>query len=123
MTTTTDNDLKALKDFIGEQFKQVNREIGKLNGEVGKLNGEVSKLNGEVGKLNEEVGKLKGNIDTLDQNVNELRVDISSIKTELTGNNKRLENLEFTNRGIFIAIVAGLTVGLVKIVFTLFPTP
>jgi murein lipoprotein len=101
MTTTTENDLKALKDFIGEQFKQVNGEINKLGGEVNKLNGKIDKL---------------------DKGVNELRVDIASVKGELAGTHKRLENLEFTNRAIFVAIVAGLMAGLVQVFFASFPS-
>ncbi|TRV39034.1 MAG: hypothetical protein EWV71_06215 [Microcystis flos-aquae Mf_QC_C_20070823_S20D] len=39
------------------------------------------------------------------------------LKGELTGVNKRLDNLEFTNRTIFVAIVTALMAGLVKLFF------
>ena len=49
--------------------------------------------------------------------MNNLRVDLANIKGELTGVNKRLDNLEFTNRTIFVAIVTALMAGLVKLFF------
>ena len=71
------------------------------------------------------VGQFKevnSKIDKLSEEVNNLRVDIANIKGELTGVNKRLDNLEFTNRIIFVAIVAALMAGLVKLFFPNFPT-
>jgi murein lipoprotein len=93
MTTFTENDLKELKDFIGEQLKEVNGKIDKLSEQV----------NGKLDKLSEQVNSVK--------------VDLVTIKGELTGINKRLDNLEFTNRTIFVAIVAALMAGLLKLFF------
>jgi murein lipoprotein len=88
MATFTENDLKELKDFIVGQFKEVNDKIDKSS----------EQLNGKIDKLSEEV--------------NNLRVDLANIKGELTGVNKRLDNLEFTK----------LMAGLVKLFFPSFPT-
>ena len=87
MATLTGNEIKELKDFISEQFKEVN-----------------------------------GKIDKLSEEVNDLRVDLANVKGELTGVNKRLDNIEFTNRTIFVAIVAALMAGLVKLFFPSLPT-
>jgi murein lipoprotein len=98
MATLTDNEIKELKDFIKEQFKEVNGKIDKLSEQV----------NGKIDKLSEEV--------------NDLRVDLANVKGELTGVNKRLDNIEFTNRTIFVAIVPALMAGLVKLFFPSLPT-
>ena len=98
MATLTDNEIKELKDFIKEQFKEVNGKIDKLSEQV----------NGKIDKLSEEV--------------NDLRVDLANVKGELTGVNKRLDNIEFTNCTIFVAIVAALMAGLVKLFFPSLPT-
>lgn len=66
--------------------------------------------------------EVNGKIDKLSEEVNNLRIDLANIKGELTGVNKRLDNLEFTNRTIFVAIVAALMAGLVKLFFPNFPT-
>lgn len=66
--------------------------------------------------------EVNSKIDKLSEEVNNLRVDIANIKGELTGVNKRLDNLEFTNRIIFVAIVAALMAGLVKLFLPNLPT-
>jgi murein lipoprotein len=66
--------------------------------------------------------EVNSKIDKLSQEVNNLRVDLANIQGELTGVNKRLDNLEFTNQTIFVAIVAALMAGLVKLFFPNFPT-
>ena len=83
MATLTDNEIKELKDFIKEQFKEVN---------------------GKIDKLSEQVN------------------DFANVKGELTGVNKRLDNIEFTNRTIFVAIVAALMAVLLKLFFPSLPT-
>ena len=66
--------------------------------------------------------EVNGKIDKLSEEVNDLRVDLANVKGELTGVNKRLDNIEFTNRTIFVAIVAALMAGLVKLFFPSLPT-
>ncbi|MCZ8248842.1 MULTISPECIES: LPP leucine zipper domain-containing protein [unclassified Microcystis] len=109
MATFTENDLKELKDFIVGQFKEVNDKIDKSS----------EQLNGKIDRLSEQ---LNSKIDKLSEEVNNLRVDIANIKEELTGVNKRLDNLEFTNRTIFVAIVTALMAGLVKLFLPNLPT-
>jgi murein lipoprotein len=98
METFTENDIKELKDFIIGKFKEVNDKIDKSS------------------------EQLHGKIDKLSEDINNLRVDLATIKGELTGVNKRLDNLEFNNRTIFVAIVAALMAGLVKLFFPNLPT-
>ena len=108
MATLTENDLQELKDFLGEQFQQINSKTDKLSEDV----------NEKIEKLSEDVNKK---IDKLSEDVNNLRVDFANIKGELTGINKRLDNIEFTNRTIFVAIVAALLAGVVKLFFPNLP--
>jgi murein lipoprotein len=80
MTTVTDNDLKELKDLINSRFDLINSRFDRIETKV----------------------------DNLSQDVNELKVEVGKIKENIGGLDTRLKNLEFTNRGIFISIVAGL---------------
>jgi murein lipoprotein len=66
--------------------------------------------------------EVNGKIDKLSEEVNDLRVDLANVKGELTGVNKRLDNIEFTNRTIFVAIVAALISVLLKLFFPSLPT-
>ncbi len=130
MATLTENDIKDLKDFLGEQFKQINSKTDKLSEEVNdrieRLSEEVDskfeklseEVNSKIDKLSEEVD---GKFEKLSEEVNNLRVDIATLKGELTGTNKRLENLEFINRTTSVAITAALLAGVVKLFFPNLP--
>jgi len=72
--------------------------------------------------IKEQFKKVNGKIDKLSEEVNDLRVDLANVKGKLTGVNKRLDNIEFTHRTIFVAIVAALMAGLVKLFFPSLPT-
>jgi murein lipoprotein len=119
MTTLTENDLKELKGFLKEQFQQINDKTDKLSEDFNNKIDKVSEdLNNKIDKVSEEVN---GKIDKLSEEVNNLRVDFANAKGELTGINKRLDNLEFTNRTIFVAIVTALLAGVVKLFFPNLP--
>ncbi len=100
MTTVTESDLRELKEFISGQFQGFNEKIGNLE---------------------KKVDNLEKKVDNLTEEVIKVRVDIANIKGELGGINKRLDNLEFTNRTIFVAIVGALFAGIIKLFFPGFP--
>lgn len=95
MSTVTDNDLKELKDLINSKFEQVNE------------------------KLNE----MRVDIATLKEGQNNMRVDIATLKEGQNSINKRLDNLEFTNRGIFITVVSGLLLATITLVVKFLAPP
>jgi murein lipoprotein len=64
---------------------------------------------------------INSRFDRLSEEINGLKIELATIKGELNGSNKRLENIEFTNRTIFIAIVAALLAGVVKLFFPSLP--
>ncbi len=113
MSTTTENDLKELKAFIVGQFKEVNEKIDKSSEQVNQRIDKLSKdVDNKIDKLSENLHK---EIKQLSEDVNNLRVEVANVKGELTGVNKRLDSLDFTNRTIFVAIVTALMAGLVKL--------
>ena len=79
-TTVTENELKELKDFIGSKFEEVNSRLDQVDTKIEKLS----------------------------ENLNEVKVELATIKESISGLDTRVKNLEFTNRGIFISISAGL---------------
>lgn len=98
MATVTDNELKELKDLMLEL------KIGQ------------ERLSGQIMALEE---KLTGKITTLEE---KLTGKISVLDEKVTGFGKRLENQEFTNRGILIALVVALIAGAAKL-FGWLPNP
>lgn len=87
MSTLTDNDLKELKDLINSKFAQVDRQL--------------EKLDPKIGKLSEDVNSLKVDLATLKEGQNSLNQRMTETEESL---GKRLDNLEFANRGIFITV-------------------
>ncbi len=51
---------------------------------------------------------INSKFDSISRDINEIKVDVATIKSDVNGLGKRLDNLEFTNRGIFITVVSGL---------------
>ena len=80
MSTFTENDLKELKNLINSKFEKVDHQFEKVNSQLNQIN----------------------------EKVNIINVDIASIKGKQEGFDKRLDNLEFTNRGILISVISGL---------------
>ena len=92
MSTFTENDLKELKDLINSKFEKVDHQFESVNGQLNQVN----------------------------EKVNIISVDIASIKGKQEGFDKRLDNLEFTNRGILITVVGGILLSIGGIFFKLY---
>ncbi len=123
MSTVTDNDLKRLEDLIinGQKIletrlivietgqteiktslKEIEKRLTFLEIEVAGVKGEINTLDEKLtGKINALDEKLTGKINALDERVTEL--------------GKRLENQEFVNRGILIALVVAVLGGFAKL--------
>ena len=70
MSTFTENDLKELKNLINSKFEKVDDQFESVNSQLNQIN----------------------------EKVNTISVDIASITGKQEGFDKRLDNLEFTNR-------------------------
>jgi chromosome segregation ATPase len=109
MATVTDTDLKELKDLIIElKISQVRTDerLEAINDNLKQLREIRSDLNDLKINQSRMEEKLSGQINTLDEKVTEF--------------GKRLENQEFTNRGILIALILSLIAGAAKL-FGLIP--
>jgi peptidoglycan hydrolase CwlO-like protein len=79
--------------------------------------------------LKEVFAKLDQRLDRMEISLNELKVsqaeirgDIKALDEKVTGLGKRIENQEFTNRGILVAVIIALIGGAAKL-FGVFPNP
>ena len=98
MATTIETDLKEILGEFKEEFVKINQRLDKIDETVTDL--KVNQV------LMEE--RLSGQINLLDEKV--------------SGLGKRLENQEFTNRGILIGLIVVVLGGAAK-VFGFFPNP
>jgi uncharacterized coiled-coil DUF342 family protein len=99
MSTVTDNDLRELKDLINSKFEQVDRKFEQVN------------------------EKIDSRFEQVDNKLNDMRVEIASIKGNQEGFSKRLDNLEFTNRGILISVVSGLLIATITLIVKFLAPP
>ncbi|PHV60986.1 hypothetical protein [Cyanobacterium aponinum] len=95
MSAVTDNDLKELKDLITQLSDRMETRFNEVDRKIEKLS----------------------------EDVNETKVGIATIKSDVNGLGKRLDNLEFTNRGIFITVVSGLLLATVTLIVKFLAPP
>ncbi|MBJ7900758.1 MAG: hypothetical protein GC158_12765 [Cyanobacteria bacterium RI_101] len=82
-----------------------------------------------LGDFKQEFSKLNQHLDIIQKDLTDLKVsqadirgDIRTLDEKVNGLGKRLENQEFVNRSILVAIVAAILAGAVKF-FGLLPNP
>jgi hypothetical protein len=109
MTTTIETDLK---EILGE-FKQ---EFVKINQRLDKIDETVTDLKVNQVRMEE---RLSGQINLLDER---LSGQMNLLDEKVSGLGKRLENQEFTNRGILIGLIVVVLGGAAK-VFGFLPNP
>ena len=98
MTTTIETDLKEILSEFKQEFVKINQRLDKIDETVTDL---------KVNQIRMEE-RLSGQINLLDEKV--------------SGLGKRLENQEFTNRGILIGLIVVVLGGAAK-VFGFLPNP
>ena len=109
MTTTIETDLKE----ILSEFKQ---ELVKINQRLDKIDENVTDLKVNQVRMEE---RLSGQINLLDER---LSGQINLLDEKVSGLGKRLENQEFTSRGILIGLIVVVLGGAAK-VFGFLPNP
>jgi predicted nuclease with TOPRIM domain len=89
---------------MDRQFTEVNQKMEK---QFAQVNQKLEIIDGRLNKLEIGQAELSGEIKTLEEKV--------------IGIDKRLDNQEFINRGVLVAVIIALISGVVKL-FGLFPT-
>ncbi len=79
--------------------------------------------------LKDILAKIDGRLDRVEANQNEFKVsqaeirgDIKALYEKVSGIGKRLENQQFANRGIFVAVIISLFAGAANL-FGIFQNP
>ena len=109
MTTTIETDLKEILSEFKQEFVKINQRLDKIDETVTDL---------KVNQIRMEE-RLSGQINLLDER---LSGQINLLDEKVSGLGKRLENQEFTNRGILIGLIVVVLGGAAK-VFGFLPNP
>ena len=85
----------------------------------GKLDQRLDRMEDSLNRLQVSQAEIKGEIKAVDEKVSG---QIKALDEKVSGIGKRLENQEFTNRSILVAVVIALIGGAAKF-FGIFPNP
>jgi chromosome segregation ATPase len=122
LTYTLEEILSRLDQKIEKQFTEVNqkmdRQFAEVNQKFTEVNQKLETIDGRLNKLEIGQAELSGEIKTLD---GKLSGEIKTLEEKVIGIDKRLDNQEFINRGVLVAVIIALISGVVKL-FGFFPT-
>ncbi len=74
-----------------------------------------TKLEDILAKMDNRLERIENELINLKVSQTEIRGDIKALDEKVTGLGKRLENQEFVNRGILMALVVALIAGTAKL--------
>ena len=122
LTYTLEEILSRLDQKIEKQFTEVNQKIDRQFAEVNQKFTEVNqKIEKQFTEVNKKLETIDGRLNKLEIGQAELSGEIKTLEEKVSGIDKRLDNQEFINRGVLVAVIIALISGVVKL-FGFFPT-
>ncbi|GCL44180.1 DUF4164 domain-containing protein [Dolichospermum planctonicum] len=126
LTYTLEEILSRLDQKIEKQFAEVNqkmeRQFTEVNQKMERQFTEVNqKMERQFAEVNKKLETIDGRLNKLEIGQAELSGEIKTLEEKVSGIDKRLDNQEFINRGVLVAVIIALISGVVKL-FGFFPT-
>jgi chromosome segregation ATPase len=129
LTYTLEEILSRLDQKIEKQFTEVNQKMDRQFAEVNQKFTEVNQKFAEVNqKMDRQFAEVNKKLESIDSRLNKLEIgqaelsgEIKTLEEKVIGIDKRLDNQEFINRGVLVAVIIALISGVVKL-FGFFPT-
>ncbi|MBD2277589.1 DUF4164 domain-containing protein [Aphanizomenon flos-aquae] len=115
LTYTLEEILSRLDQKIEKQFTEVNQKMDRQFAEVNQ------KMEKQFTEVNKKLEIIDGRLNKLEISQAELSGEIKTLEEKVIGIDKRLDNQEFINRGVLVAVIIALISGVVKL-FGFFPT-
>jgi chromosome segregation ATPase len=131
VTYSLEDILARIENKIDTRFEKVDRQLTEVNQRLTKLEIGQAELSGEIKALDERLSgeikaldeKLSGEIKALDERLSgevkamdeRLSGNIKTLSEKVDGLGKRLDNQEFLNRGVVVAVLAALIAGGAKL--------
>ena len=111
LTYTLEEILSRLDQKIEKQFTEVNQ----------KMDRQFAEVNQKFTEVNQKLENIDSRLNKLEIGQAELSGEIKTLEEKVIGIDKRLDNQEFINRGVLVAVIIALISGVVKL-FGFFPT-
>jgi len=115
LTYTLEEILSRLDQKIEKQFTEVNQKMDRQFAEINQ------KMEKQFTEVNKKLEIIDGRLNKLEIGQAELSGEIKTLEEKVIGIDKRLDNQEFINRGVLVAMIIALISGVVKL-FGFFPT-
>ncbi|MFM6606070.1 MAG: hypothetical protein ACKPH3_18680 [Dolichospermum sp.] len=119
LTYTLEEILSRLDQKIEKQFAEVNQKMDKQAAEV---NQKFVEVNQKFAEVNQKFSEVNKKLETIDTRLNKLEIgqaelsgEIKTLEEKVIGIDKRLDNQEFINRGVLVAVIIALISGVVKL--------
>ncbi|MBE9247658.1 DUF4164 domain-containing protein [Dolichospermum sp. LEGE 00240] len=114
LTYTLEEILSRLDQKIEKQFTEVNQKMDRQFTEVNQ------KMEKQFSEVNKKLETIDNKLNKLEIGQAELSGEIKTLEEKVIGIDKRLDNQEFINRGVLVAVIIALISGVVKL-FSFFP--
>ncbi|MDS9398957.1 hypothetical protein RI030_15430 [Aphanizomenon flos-aquae NRERC-008] len=117
-----DRQFAEVNQKMDRQFAEVNQKIDRQFAEVNqKMDRQFTEVNQKFTEVNKKLETIDGRLNKLEIGQAELSGEIKTLEEKVSGIDKRLDNQEFINRGVLVAVIIALISGVVKL-FGFFPT-
>ncbi|MBO1042673.1 DUF4164 domain-containing protein [Aphanizomenon flos-aquae UKL13-PB] len=117
-----DRQFAEVNQKMDRQFAEVNQKMDRQFAEVNqKMDRQFTEVNQKFTEVNKKLETIDGRLNKLEIGQAELSGEIKTLGEKVSGIDKRLDNQEFINRGVLVAVIIALISGVVKL-FGFFPT-
>ena len=113
-----DRQFTEVNQKMDRQFAEVNQKFTEVNQ---KMDREFAEVNQKFTEVNKKLETIDGRLNKLEIGQAELSGEIKTLEEKVGGIDKRLDNQEFINRGVLVAVIIALISGVVKL-FGFFPS-
>jgi septal ring factor EnvC (AmiA/AmiB activator) len=123
MTTTPTTVSYTLEDVLDRfeqkmdrQFAEVNQKMDRQFAEVNqKMDRQFAEVNKQFAEVNKQFTEVNQKLNKLEIGQVELSGEIKTLDEKVSGIDKRLDNQEFLNRGVLVALIVALMGGAAKL--------
>ena len=123
MTTTPTTVSYTLEDVLDRfeqkmdrQFAEVNKQFAEVNQKMDRQFAEVNqKMDRQFTEVNKQFVEVNQKLNKLEIGQVELSGEIKTLDEKVSGIDKRLDNQEFLNRGVLVALIVALIGGAAKL--------
>jgi hypothetical protein len=112
MTTTPTTVSYTLEDVLDRFEQKMDRQFAEVNKQFAEVN---QKMDRQFAEVNKQFVEVNQKLNKLEIGQVELSGEIKTLDEKVSGIDKRLDNQEFINRGVLVALIVALIGGAAKL--------